>query len=616
MKSITPIVSVILLIMLTIVASIGAYFFITTSVNDLQSSGAIDDSPYTDNSRLNLVSITGSQALVRNDGTSPVTEMIILINGETLNYTLDTPIQPGEIREINYTSQLIGQDLEIKLIYNKGKTEKEVSPASVNTANSGFVETIEEESLLEFLRVNSASIIQKSYGLEGYCNATSDNSNDLIMYNYTWKINGISNLSNSKFAQSFENMGLYHSCMILENGSAMCWGNGINGQLGNEQYSSIDEGISYAYSPIFVTGDYSFKSISAGGYHTCGVLTNESGLCWGSNSLGELGNGGVTASKIPVFVSGNYNFSSIQASSDYVAGGGHTCGLLTNGSAVCWGYGGNGQLGGGSTPETETVPSFVSGGYTFSKISLRSSYSCGILINGSALCWGNNEYGTLGNGQTSSSSEPVFVSGNYIFKSLSTSMQHVCGVLANGSAVCWGYNADGRLGNGSNTGYSSVPIFVSGNYEFIIINSGDTFSCGILNNGSAVCWGNGEEWGALGGDNSNTPVFVFDNNYNFSTINPGRGFTCGILTNSSAICWGYGSSGQLGNGQEYSEPSGTYSPVFVSGNYNFINNSYYWNKDTFISMLPSSYYSSEDAVTFECIAMNATASSLPKTASI
>jgi flagellin-like protein len=63
MKSITPIVSVILLIMLTIVASIGAYFFITTSVNDLQSSGAIEESPYADNSRLNLVSITGSKRL-------------------------------------------------------------------------------------------------------------------------------------------------------------------------------------------------------------------------------------------------------------------------------------------------------------------------------------------------------------------------------------------------------------------------------------------------------------------------------------------------------------------------------------------------------------------------
>ncbi len=138
MKSITPVVSVILLIMLTIVASTGAYFFINSEVGELQDSGAIEGSPYADNSRLNLVSITGSQALVRNDGTSPVTEMIVLINGEALNYTLDSPIQPGEIRAINYTSQLAGLDLEIKVIYNKGKIEEDTSPARANTIYSGF----------------------------------------------------------------------------------------------------------------------------------------------------------------------------------------------------------------------------------------------------------------------------------------------------------------------------------------------------------------------------------------------------------------------------------------------------------------------------------------------
>ncbi len=138
MKSITPVISVILLIMLTIVASIGAYAFINSSVNELESSGAIEESPYTDNSRLNLVSITGSQALVRNDGSSPVTEMVILINGNLLNYTLDTPIQPGEIREINYTSQLAGRDLEIKIIYNAAKTVQDTRPASQNIEGSGF----------------------------------------------------------------------------------------------------------------------------------------------------------------------------------------------------------------------------------------------------------------------------------------------------------------------------------------------------------------------------------------------------------------------------------------------------------------------------------------------
>ena len=141
MKSITPVISVILLILITIVASASAYFFISSNVLDLQNKGSADTFPGMDNSRLNLVSMTGSRAIVRNDGTSPVTEVVIFINDELFNYTLDEPIMPGELKEINYTSQLIARDLEIKMIYNSGKTAQAVSPARVNTEASGFVES-------------------------------------------------------------------------------------------------------------------------------------------------------------------------------------------------------------------------------------------------------------------------------------------------------------------------------------------------------------------------------------------------------------------------------------------------------------------------------------------
>jgi len=141
MKSITPVISVILLILLTIVASASAYFFINSSVSDLETQGGADTFPGSDGSRLNLVSVTGSRAIVRNDGTSPVTEIVIFVNDELLNFTLDTPINPGELREINYTARQTGEDLEIKVIYNLGKTACSVSPAVKNTNASGFTET-------------------------------------------------------------------------------------------------------------------------------------------------------------------------------------------------------------------------------------------------------------------------------------------------------------------------------------------------------------------------------------------------------------------------------------------------------------------------------------------
>ncbi|MFA5744486.1 MAG: PQQ-binding-like beta-propeller repeat protein, partial [Candidatus Nanoarchaeia archaeon] len=91
---------------------------------------------------------TGSKAIVRNDGSSPVNEVIVFINGELFNYTLDSPIQPGELREINFNAQQAGEDLEIKLIYNRGKTVTDTSPANKNTEDSGFVQSSNPDSSL------------------------------------------------------------------------------------------------------------------------------------------------------------------------------------------------------------------------------------------------------------------------------------------------------------------------------------------------------------------------------------------------------------------------------------------------------------------------------------
>ncbi|MDD4353474.1 MAG: hypothetical protein PHN56_03385, partial [Candidatus Nanoarchaeia archaeon] len=162
MKAITPVISVILLIMLTIATSAAAFFFINSSVTDLEAQGNLESFPGSDNSRLNLVSITGTKAIVRNDGTTPVTEVVMFVNGELLNYTLDNPILPGEYKEIDFTARESGEDLEIKVIYNTGKTVSTVSPASKNTEDSGFTQTpigLNEEISQYFLQCPDSSVI-------------------------------------------------------------------------------------------------------------------------------------------------------------------------------------------------------------------------------------------------------------------------------------------------------------------------------------------------------------------------------------------------------------------------------------------------------------------------
>jgi flagellin-like protein len=194
MKSITPVVSVILMVLITIVASVSAFFFINSSVSDLEAQGNLDTYPGMDNARLNLVSVTGSKVIVRNDGTNPVTDIVILINDELFNYTLNEPIFPGELIEINFTSRQSDEDLEIKIIYNKGKITQASSPASKNNENSGFTETpysLNEisDTGIEYCflnNVNNTWFTGLVTGNNGACCGDDENSDDF--YNSTINI--------------------------------------------------------------------------------------------------------------------------------------------------------------------------------------------------------------------------------------------------------------------------------------------------------------------------------------------------------------------------------------------------------------------------------------------
>ncbi|MDD5499563.1 MAG: PQQ-binding-like beta-propeller repeat protein [Candidatus Nanoarchaeia archaeon] len=138
MKSLTPVVSIIILILLTVASAGAAYFFVFSSVNELQSGGIQTPAGIT-GSRLQIVSVTGVKSIIRNDGTSSVNEVLVFVNGELLNYTLTEPLLPGEFLEIPYNARKAGEDLEVQIIY-PGGTSRYRSPASANTPPAGFVQ--------------------------------------------------------------------------------------------------------------------------------------------------------------------------------------------------------------------------------------------------------------------------------------------------------------------------------------------------------------------------------------------------------------------------------------------------------------------------------------------
>src|SRR5262249_22008286 len=153
-------------------------------------------------------------------------------------------------------------------------------------------------------------------------------------------------------------------CGVTTAGTAYCWGTSYLGQLGNGS-------IANSSTPVPVAGDLTFTSVSAGGNHTCGVTTGGAGYCWAAGDDGQLGNGTKTNSRTRVPVAGDLTFTSVSAGSP-ISGASytyeHTCGLTTSGAAYCWGSNYLGQLGNGSTQDSST-PVAVSGELGFGMVS-------------------------------------------------------------------------------------------------------------------------------------------------------------------------------------------------------------------------------------------------------
>jgi alpha-tubulin suppressor-like RCC1 family protein len=154
-----------------------------------------------------------------------------------------------------------------------------------------------------------------------------------------------------RIADNFESVsaGMYHACGVRVGGAAYCWGIDEQGELGNGVVGESSQ------VPTPVSGELTFKFVSAGGYaHTCGITTTGAAFCWGGNRYGQLGNGGTAKSPSPVPVSGNLTFASISS------GLTQTCGVTTDGAIYCWGSNKSGELG-MTSEETIAKPTRVFG---------------------------------------------------------------------------------------------------------------------------------------------------------------------------------------------------------------------------------------------------------------
>lgn len=384
-----------------------------------------------------------------------------------------------------------------------------------------------------------------------------------------------------------------HACAIAD-ARAFCWGEGIDGKLGDgTTYSS---GVPVAVDTSGVLNGIEVTSLRLGYRSTC-ALADGAVFCWGKNSDRVLGDGTTIDRLSPVgmTVLGG-------STSEYAPAQSHSC-AVTAALLYCWGFGSFGALGNGTT-STTTTPTLVGSDGTFPLLlscesdwrvledprrcgaALGSSgggfiddlrtpkapvpatllavgihHSCAV-SGGKLFCWGDGSNGQLGNGDYVNGLVPTAVAGQLAHSTItavSVGRSHSCAIAAD-KAYCWGKNEYRQLGDGTTESTSALPVVVKGLIGKTVtdISSGLSETCAVAE-GRAYCWGAQEAGGLGDGIVSGlraAPAAVGGllEGLVVTRVAIDRGLGCAIAhapdapLSSAVYCWGRNFYGQLGNG--------------------------------------------------------------------
>ena len=265
--------------------------------------------------------------------------------------------------------------------------------------------------------------------------------------------------------------GLSFSLAVGSGGTVYAWGRNNLGQLGNGTYTNSS-------SPVQVSGLTGVVSVSGGQGH-CAALTSQGRVyTWGYNINGQLGNGSYNDNTQATMIAGLTDISSI------AVGYNQTMALSATGTLYIWGYNGYGQLGSGNynnrpSPAALAMPS----GVTVSAVSARGFHTMVIGSDQKLYSFGRNDYGQLGNGSTTQTNtvaainlpagvSPVQIHANYY---------HSMMLGSDGKLYSWGRNDDGQLGLGNNTQVSSPSAVTISNRKVVAIGSGIDHSFFLAN---------------------------------------------------------------------------------------------------------------------------------------
>ena len=262
-------------------------------------------------------------------------------------------------------------------------------------------------------------------------------------------------------------VGQDHSCAVLDSGDVRCWG-GFGAVLGLPGAFTLgDFGTPATAAPVDLGPGRKVRAVATGRVHACVILEDGAVRCWGSSLQGQVGLGSTQTigDDEPPAAAAAVDLGSGRTARAITAGDAHTCAILDDSAVRCWGDNRDGRLGLGhlnTIGDDETPgsapPVDLGAGRTAIAISGGLSHTCAILDGGAVRCWGLNDQGQLGRGNTrtigddespSGAAGDVRLGAGRTATAIAAGSAHTCAVLDDGAVRCWGANGSGELGLGS-----------------------------------------------------------------------------------------------------------------------------------------------------------------------
>jgi alpha-tubulin suppressor-like RCC1 family protein len=331
-------------------------------------------------------------------------------------------------------------------------------------------------------------------------------------------------------------VGIVLTCALRADRSLWCWGFNESGAIPGAPIDTV------VAAPLQI-GTGTWQAVAVADSHACAIDDAGGLACWGGGSLGVLGNGSTTmtvATPTPVVSVGTDRWTAISTSPRT------TCGIQTDDSLWCWGSNNLGQVGDG-TQLQRNAPVQIGSGRTWTAVSTSAEHTCAVEQGGQAWCWGNNFFGQVGN-DVAFSTVPILSPLRATVASpvvdVAVGRWHTCGRSAAGDVTCWGNAERGQFG--VVLGYSTQPIAIASS-AVQVATAGDV-TCVIDGDQRLACTGAnnfGQAGGAAGIALVPTQV---DTRTDWARVIAMSNHACALTTVGGLHCWGLNHNGELANG--------------------------------------------------------------------